>query len=349
MQSVGRMAVTRKINVAILGVAGVLGQRFIERLDNHPTFETAALVDVMVGKRYEEATKWRLETRMPSEVKDMKIVAGDSFSTKDVDLVFSALPPGVAGKIELDLARRGFFVISKASDHRMEEDVPLIIPEVNSNHLELIEEQRKKRGWDGAIITDPNCSTTIMAMSLKPLWDNFGIERVAVSTMQSLSGGGYPGIPSLDILDNVVPYIGGEEEKMVAETKKLLGTEKQPADLKVSASCNRVSTLDGHLEVVFVETKKKAEPVDALRAFRSMKGLDFPSAPQEPIVVRDELDRPQTRLDRYEGNGMSVVVGRVRKSEAFALSYVVVGHNTIRGGAGGAVLVGEVCHGKGYI
>jgi aspartate-semialdehyde dehydrogenase len=339
----------KKLNVAILGAAGVLGQRFIERLEDHPTFEIAALADIMVGKRYEEATKWRLGTNIPAKVKDMKIVASDSLSRSDFDLVFSALPGGVAGKIELDLAKKGFFIISKAGDHRMDEDVPLIIPEVNADHLALIEEQRKKRGWDGAIVTDPNCSTTIMAMSLKPLWDNFGVEKVAVSTMQSISGAGYPGVPSLDILDNVVPYIGGEEEKMIIETKKLLGTEKQPADLKISASCNRVSTLDGHLEVVFVQTKKKAEPKDALEAFRSLRGLNYHSAPQEPIVVRDEIDRPQTRLDRYAGDGMSVVIGRVREDEAFGLTYIVLGHNTIRGGAGGAVLVGEVCHGKGYV
>jgi aspartate-semialdehyde dehydrogenase len=341
--------VKKRINVAILGAAGVLGQRFIERLENHPTFEIVALADVMVGKRYEDATKWRLGTRMPSKVKDMKIAAGDSFSRNEIDVVFSALPGGIAGKIELDLAKKGFFIISKASDHRMEEDVPLIIPEVNAEHLSLIEEQRKKRGWDGAIVTDPNCSTTIMAVSLKPLWDNFGIERVAVSTMQSISGAGYPGVPSLDIFENVVPYIGGEEEKMIIETKKLFGDAKKPANLRVSASCNRVGTIDGHLEVVFVETSKKADPDEARKAFEQLKGLDYPSAPKEPIIVRDELDRPQTRLDRDAGDGMSVVVGRIRKDEALGLTYVVLGHNTIRGGAGGAVLVGELCHGKGYI
>ena len=339
----------KRINVAILGAAGVLGQRFIERLENHPTFEMVALADVMVGKRYEDATKWRLGTRIPSKVKDMKIAAGDSFSRNEIDVVFSALPGGIAGKIELDLAKKGFFIISKASDHRMEEDVPLIIPEVNAEHLSLIEEQRKKRGWDGAIVTDPNCSTTIMAVSLKPLWDNFGIERVAVSTMQSISGAGYPGVQSLDIFENVIPYIAGEEEKMIIETKKLFGDAKRPADLRVSASCSRVGTIDGHLEVVFVETSKKADPDEARKAFEQLKGLDYPSAPKEPIIVRDELDRPQTRLDRDAGDGMSVVVGRIRKDEALGLTYVVLGHNTIRGGAGGAVLVAELCHGKGYI
>ena len=338
-----------KIRIAILGAAGVLGQRFVERLENHPTFETTALADIMVGKRYEEATKWRLGMRMPSEVRDMKIVSNDSLSPRDIDLIFSALPGGIAAKIETDLATKGFFIISKASDHRMEEEVPLIIPEVNADHLGIIEEQRKKRGWKGAIVTDPNCSTTILAMSLKPLWDHFGIENVVVSTMQSLSGAGYPGVSSLDILDNVVPYIGGEEEKMVIETKKLFGNGKEPAKLKVSAGCNRVATLDGHMEDVFVATKKKAGPAEAKRAFVDFKGLDYPSAPRQPILVRDEPDRPQTRLDREAGNGMSVVVGRLREDEVMGLTYTVLGHNTIRGGAGGAVLVGELCHGKGYI
>jgi len=339
----------KKINVAILGAAGVLGQRFIERLENHPTFEIAALEDVMVGKRYEDATNWRLGERMPAWVKDMKIVSTDSLSLTDASVVFSALPGGVADKIETDLAKKGFFIISKASDHRMDEDVPLVIPEVNANHLGILEEQRKKRGWKGAIVTDPNCSTTIVAMTLKPLWDQFGIERVVVSTMQSVSGAGYPGVPSLDIIDNVVPYIGGEEEKMIIETKKLLGDGKHDANLKVSAACNRVPTLDGHLEVVFVTTTKKAGPAEARKAFQKFKGLDYPSAPSEPIIVTDELNRPQTRLDRNAGNGMSVVLGRLREDEAMGLAYTVLGHNTIRGGAGGAVLVGELCHGKGYI
>jgi aspartate-semialdehyde dehydrogenase len=339
----------KKINAAILGAAGVLGQRFIERLENHPTFEIAALADIMVGKRYEEATRWRLGTQMPSKVKDMKVVNNDSLSPKDVDIIFSALPGGIADKIETDLAKKGFFIVSKASDHRMEEDVPLLIPEVNADHLNIIETQRKKRGWKGAIVTDPNCSTTILVMSLKPIWDNFGIEKVAVITMQSISGAGYPGVPSLDIIDNVVPYIGGEEEKMIVETKKVLGDGKRPANLKLAATCNRVPTIDGHLEVVFVATKKKAELTAAKNAFKQFKGLDYPSAPSAPIIVRDELDRPQTRLDRYAGNGMSVVLGRLREDEAMGLTYTVLGHNTIRGGAGGAVLVGELCHGKGYI
>jgi aspartate-semialdehyde dehydrogenase len=337
-----------KINVVILGAAGVIGQRFVERLDNHPTFQIAALADIMVGKKYSEATKWRLGTQVPPAERDMKIVSHESLSPRDAPVVFSALPGGIGGKIEESLAQKGFFVISKASDHRMDEDVPLIIPEVNADHLGMIKEQKRKRGWNGAIVTDPNCSTTILAMSLKPLWDRFGIENVVVSTMQAISGAGYPGVPSLDIYDNVVPYIGGEEEKMIIESKKLLGDGKNPARLGISASCNRVPALDGHMETVFVALKRKAEPTEVRSAFAEFKGLNYPSAPKEPIIVRDEQDRPQTRLDRDAGNGMSVSVGRIRKDEAMGISYTVLGHNTVRGGAGGAVLVGELCHGKGY-
>jgi aspartate-semialdehyde dehydrogenase len=339
----------KKINVAVLGAAGVLGQQFVQILEDHPTFELAALADIMVGKRYEDATKWRLGTEMPSRVRGMKIVANDSLFPKDFGLIFSALPGGIAAKIEADLAEKGFFIVSKAKDHRMDEDVPLVIPEVNTSHLRILEEQRRKRGWKGAIVTDPNCSTTILAMSLKPLWDRFGIESVVVSTMQSVSGAGYPGVSSLDIIDNVVPYISEEEEKMVIETKKLLGDGKRPATLKVSASCNRVPTLDGHMESVFVRTKKKLTVAEAKEAFVEFRGLKFPTAPARPIILREEPYRPQTRLDRDAGKGMSVTVGRVREDEAMGLSYTVLGHNTIRGGAGGAVLVAEVCHGKGYV
>lgn len=338
-----------KIKVAILGAAGVLGQRFVERLENHPYFEMAAFVDVMVGKRYQDATKWRLGSNMPEGVRDMKIEAPDALSKSEIGLVFSALPGGLAKQIELDLAKKGFFIVSKAKDLRMEPDVPLMVPEVNESHLELIRKQRKNRGWDGAIVTDPNCSTTILALTLKPLWAKFGLESVAVATMQALSGAGYPGVSSLDIMDNVVPYISEEEEKMIIELKKLLGSEDEPADFRVAASCNRVPTIDGHMEAAFVHTKKKATPEEVKTTFTEFKGLNLPSAPPHPIIVRNEIDRPQTRLDRDAGKGMSVVVGRIRSDEVFGLSYTVLGHNTIRGGAGGAVLVAELCRSKGYV
>jgi len=338
-----------KIKVAVLGAAGVLGQRFVERLENHPYFEMSAFVDLMVGKRYEEATKWRLGSQMPESARDMRIVSSDSLSKGQIDLVFSALPGGRAKESELDLAKKGFFIVSKAKDLRMEPDVPLLVPEVNEAHLELIMKQRKNRGWDGAIVTDPNCSTTILALTLKPLWTRFGIDSVIVTTMQALSGAGYPGVPSLDIMDNVVPYIPEEEEKMIIELKKLLVPEDKPAEFKVAASCNRVPAIDGHMEAAFVRTRKKATPEEVKKAFTELKGLNLPSAPRQPIIVREEPDRPQTRLDRDAGDGMSVVVGRIRTDEVFGLSYSVLGHNTIRGGAGGAVLVAELCHSKGYI
>jgi len=340
---------TDKMKVALLGAAGVLGQRFLELLAKHQFFEPTALVDVMVGKRYQEATKWRLSSQMPQTFREMKIQSVDSISKGEVDLVFSALPGGLARQIELDLAKKGLFVVSKAKDLRTEPDVPLIVPEVNGDHLSLIKKQREQRGWEGAIVTDPNCSTTILALTLKPLWDRFGLDSVAVATMQSISGAGYPGVASLDIIDNVVPYIGEEEEKMIIELKKLLGPEDKPAEISVAASCNRVPTIDGHMEAAFVRTRKKVSPEDVKKTFAEFKGLDLPTAPHQPIIVRDEPDRPQTRLDRDAGNGMSVVVGRIRSDEVFGLSYTVVGHNTIRGGAGGAVLVAELCHSKGYI
>jgi aspartate-semialdehyde dehydrogenase len=338
-----------KLNVAVIGAAGVLGQQFVQILARHPTFEMSALADVMVGKKYEDATRWRLGTEMPPEARGMNVIAPDSLSPRDYDLVFSALPGGIAAKMESQLAERGLFVVSKAKDHRMDKDVPLIVPEVNADHLRIIEEQRKNRGWKGAIVTDPNCSTTILVLSLKPLWDSFGIGSVVVSTMQSVSGAGYPGLPSLDIIDNVVPYISEEEEKMIIEARKLLGDGKRPASLKVSASCNRVPTIDGHMEAVFVRTRKPFTLGKVRAAFEKFKGFDLPTAPEHPIIVRDEPYRPQTRLDRDAGRGMSVTVGRIRKDEAMGLSYTVLGHNTIRGGAGGAVLVAEVCHSKGYV
>ncbi len=338
-----------KMDVAVLGAAGVLGQQFVQLLSEHPTFELAALADVMVGKRYEDATRWRLGTEMPSKARGMRIVATDSLSPADYDLVFSALPGGLASEIESGLARKGFFIVSKAKDHRMEPDVPLMVPEVNGAHLKILDDQRKKRGWKGAIVTDPNCSTTILVLSLKAVWDSFGVESVVASTMQSVSGAGYPGVPSLDIIDNVVPYIGEEEEKLIIETKKLLGDGKSPAKLKVSASCNRVPTIDGHMESVFVRTKKEFTIPKVKSAFEGFKGLSLPSAPARPVIVREEPWRPQTRLDREAGKGMSVTIGRIREDEAMGLSYTVLGHNTIRGGAGGAVLVAEMAHDQGYV
>jgi len=230
----------------------------------------------------------------------------------------------------------------------------MLNPEINCSHVSLIEEQRKIRKWDGAIITNPNCSTTVLTMPLKPIFDEFGISRLIVSTMQAISGAGYPGVPSIDIVDNVIPFIGGEEPKMESETQKILGTASKPADFKVSASCHRVPTIDGHMEAVFVEMKKQVEPTIVAEAMENFIGepqtLKLPSAPEKPVVVTWEKDRPQTRLDRMEGNGMSTVVGRIRKDPALnGVKFIALGHNTIRGAAGCGVLNAEYLKVKKFI
>ena len=246
--------------------------------------------------------------------------------------------------------------MSKASAHRMDGDVPLLIPEVNPEHLELIPIQRKRRGWSGFISTDPNCSTIQMAITLKPLM-KFGLRRVIVTTMQALSGAGYPGVPSLDIIDNVIPYIAKEEEKLENETKKILGIfdgEKvKLADISISASCNRVNVKDGHLEAIYVDLETKPSVEEVKEAFRNFVGepqkLGLPSAPEKPIIVREEIDRPQPRLDRDAGRGMSVVVGRIRGDPVMSIKYLCLGHNTIRGAAGAGILSAELMVAKGYI
>jgi len=245
-------------------------------------------------------------------------------------------------------------VVSNASSHRMDLDVPLLNPEVNAEHVHLIDEQRHKRKWDGAIVTNPNCTTAILTLSLKPLYDRFELSRVIVSSMQALSGAGYPGVPSLDIIDNVIPFIQKEEEKVQLETIKILGSAEKPARFKLSASCHRVCTLDGHVEAVFIETKKETDPLEVKEIMDKFRGepqrLKLPTAPERPIIIRDEEDRPQPRLDRTAGKGMAVVVGRIRKDPALSgIKYVVLGHNTIRGAAGCAILNAELLKARGYI
>jgi aspartate-semialdehyde dehydrogenase len=273
----------------------------------------------------------------------------------DIDMVFSSLPGNIAGAIEEEFAEK-YPVVSKVRAHRLDDDVPLLIPEVNPGHLDLIPIQRDRRRWNGFISTDPNCSTIQLAITLKPLM-SFGLRKVVVSTMQALSGAGYPGVASLDIIDNVVPFIPGEEEKIESETLKILGnfdgSSVLNADLKISASCNRVNVRDGHLESVFVELESCAGVEEIIEAFESFRGepqrLHLPSAPEKPIVVRNESNRPQPRLDRSEGKGMSVVVGRIRKDPALTLKYSCLGHNTIRGAAGAGVLSAELMVTKDYI
>ena len=349
-----------KREVAILGATGMVGQRFIELLQGHPWFEISVLAASQrsAGKKYKEACRWRMETRMPDEIGDITVVNTNLKEVQqagNVDFIFSALPGSIAGPIEEEFAVE-YPVVSKASAHRMESDVPLIIPEVNPDHLQLIPVQKKKRGWNGFISTDPNCSTIQLAITLKALM-KFGVEKLIVSTMQALSGAGYPGVPSLDIIDNVVPYISGEEEKMESETRKILGTfygeEVQPANITISASCHRVNVKDGHLEAVYVGLEQKPTIEEVKEAFRNFIGepqrLKLPTAPEKPIIVREEIDRPQPRFDRDAGKGMSVVVGRVREDPILTVKYLCLGHNTIRGAAGAGILSAELMVKKGLL
>jgi len=346
--------------VAILGATGAVGQRFIEMLKNHPWFEISVLAasERSAGKRYREACAWKMESNMPSDIGEMTVANTNLKSVceaGDIDFVFSALPGDLAGPIEEEFATE-YPVLSKAAAHRLEDDVPLLIPEANPEQLELIPIQKRRRGWSGFISTDPNCSTIQLALTLKPLMA-FGLKKVVVSTMQALSGAGYPGVASLDIIDNVVPYISKEEAKIEIETKKILGRLKgssvEYANIAISASCNRVNVKDGHLETVFVELQSKPTKDEVIEAFRKFTGepqrLKLPTAPEKPIVVRDEVDRPQPRLDRDEGKGMSVVVGRIRDDPVMTIKYVCLGHNTIRGAAGAGILSAELMVAKGFL
>jgi aspartate-semialdehyde dehydrogenase len=272
----------------------------------------------------------------------------------DADVVFSALPSDQARSIEEEFAKAGYAVVSNAAAHRMDADVPLMNPEANFKHLALIDEQRRNRKWDGAIVTNPNCTTAVLSLSLKPIADSFGIRNVVMSSMQAASGAGFPGVPSLDIIDNVIPFIKDEEEKVQQETKKILGGIGKSAEFNVSASCHRVPVIDGHTEAVFVQTEKHAsadEISESMSQFRAEpQRLKLPSAPGRPIVVRGEQDRPQPRLDRSEGDGMSVVVGRIRRDPVFdGVKYIALGHNTIRGAAGCAILIAESMKAQGYL
>ncbi len=347
-----------KRKVAILGATGAVGQRFIQLLQGHPWFqiEVLAASERSAGKKYKDACNWVMESNLPRELAEMTVANTDIESVEkagNVDLVFSSLPGDLAGPTESEFAAL-YPVFSKASAHRMENDVPLLIPEINPEHIELIKLQQKARGWRGFITTDPNCSTIQLVISLKPLMQ-FGLRQVIVSTMQALSGAGYPGVPSLDIIDNVVPFISKEEEKMEEEAMKILGKFNgkivENADFALSASCNRVHVKDGHLESVFVKLDDNPSLEEVEAAFANFKGepqkLKLPSAPENPIVVRKEQNRPQPRYDRETGRGMSVVVGRLRKDPIMSVKYMCLGHNTVRGGAGAGILSAELFVAKG--
>lgn len=342
------------VNVGVLGATGMVGQRFIQLLDNHPDFEIKALAasSRSAGKRYEDATTWYLNEEMPESVKDIIVCeTSPEAMDNDVDIVFSSLPADFAATVEKDFAK-DYVVASNASAHRMKKNIPLVIPEVNPEYLDMIDAQQKENKWDGFIVTNPNCSTIALTLTLKPIVDNFDVNSIRVSTMQAVSGAGYNGVPSMAIVDNLVPYIGGEEEKMESETLHLLGSYDgnavTDADFKLSASCHRVPVIDGHTEAVFIELGEDFDIGDVKEKMQNFKGLpqelNLFSAPQNPVVVKDESDRPQPRMDRNAGNGMAVTVGRLRKDQAFdnSFKYVLVGHNTIRGAAGASVLNAEL-------
>ena len=346
-----------KIQVGVLGATGMVGQRFVQLLADHPWFEISALAasERSAGMTYGDACHWVVSGDMPIVAKEMAVQ--ECKPNLACRLVFSALPAGVAGPVEDEFAAAGYAVSSNARNHRLDPDVPLLVPEVNPDHLALIETQRRKRGWKGFIVTNPNCSTAQLVLALKPLWDRFGITALSVVTMQALSGAGYPGVSAMDILDNVIPYIAGEEGKVETEPLEILGRLEgeavKEAEMTISAQCHRVATREGHLEAVSLKLGREAsceEVVEALRSFRGpLQDLGLPSAPERPIVVREENDRPQPRLDRDEGQGMSVVVGRVRECPVLDYKFVLLGHNTIRGAAGAAVLNAELLKVQGYL
>ena len=355
------MSTPGKIPVAVLGATGAVGQRFIHLLQNHPFFEITALTasDRSEGKRYIDAVRWVIEGDVPESVQNMVLLPTDASITNHQSLMaaFSALPNDAAQVAEPAFAQAGVIVFSNASYHRMHPDVPLVIPEVNADHLRLLKHQQQARGWTGGIICNTNCTVSGPAMTLRPLYDAFGVERVFAVSMQAESGAGYPGVPSLDITDNVLPFIKGEEDKLEAEARKLLGTLRQngsgpdaviDAPIAVSAHCNRVPVIDGHIVTLSIELAAPAKPQDVSRVladYRRAEVAGLPTAPEQPIVVRTEPDRPQPRRDRLSGKGMSTVVGRVRAEPLFGdcgVKMVTLAHNTIRGAAGGSILNAEV-------
>ncbi len=347
----------QKFPVAILGATGTVGQWFVHLLANHPWFELVTLTasERSAGKTYRQACHWTVSADIPAKVADL--VVQESAPGSNCRIAFSGLDASVAGTIEEAFAKAGYAVLSNARNHRLEADVPLLIPEVNPDHLNLIPIQQKKRGYQtGFIVTNPNCAVIALSLALAPLDRVFGLEEVIVSTMQAISGAGYPGHPAIDILGNIIPFISGEEEKIAVEPRKILGgfsqdhIENHP--MKISASTNRVPVIDGHLGNAFVKLRNKADPADIVRVFEDFKGLPqrlkLPTAPERPIIYRAEKNRPQTRRDVMAENGMAVIVGRVQASSVLDVKFVFLGHNTIRGAAGASILNAELLKVQGY-
>lgn len=338
------------INVGVLGATGAVGQRFVQLLANHPWFKLTTLTasERSAGKRYADAVNWRLDSPFPEDAGDLVVSPTNVDAVKDCDIVFSALPAELAGKLESDIADAGVGVFSNASSHRMEEDIPLMIAEVNPEHAALIDVQKKNHNRDGFIVTNPNCSTIMLATALAPL-RKFEFTNINVATMQAISGAGFDGVPAFGIYDNVIPFISGEEEKMAREANKIMGTFENGkitgAPFSVSASCNRVPVIDGHTLNVWIDIK--ATPAEVIEAFKTWEApfTGLPTQPKKSVLYLPDDNRPQPRLDRNRGGSMTVSVGRVREG----IRFVAMGHNTIRGAAGASVLNAELLHTMKYI
>jgi aspartate-semialdehyde dehydrogenase len=342
-----------KIPIGILGATGMVGQRYIQLLENHPWFEVSWLAasDRSSGKPYGKAAKWRLDTALPERIAQMTVRPAEPFGAPKV--IFASVDAAYARELEPKFAEAGCAVISNSSAFRMTPNVPLVIPEINADHLHLIEEQESRKNSGGYMVTNPNCSTIGLVMALKPIEERFGIEQIFVTTMQAVSGAGYPGVASMDILGNVVPFIGSEEEKMEAETLKLLGKLEghtvTPLDARITAHCNRVAVEDGHTECVSIKLGSKLgrkatreDLLDAWAEFRPLSGQGLPTAPEQPVFFAEQNDRPQPRLDRNRENGMAATVGRLRPCGLLDWKFVVLSHNTVRGAAGATILNAEL-------
>jgi aspartate-semialdehyde dehydrogenase len=344
------------LEVGILGATGMVGQHFIKFLQGHPWFKLTWLgaSDRSAGKVYRDAMTWHLAGGLPDSVADLMVE--DSKPGNAPQLLFSAMDATVATDIERAFAQAGHVVVSNSRNHRMEQDVPLLVPEINPDHLKLVPGQQRARGWKGQIVTNPNCSTIVLTMGLGPL-KQFGITRIVTTTMQAISGAGYPGVPSMDIVGNVIPFIGGEEEKMQQETQKILGEFQgdhiEPLAAKVSAHCNRVPVVDGHTVTVSVEFSSKPTESDVRHAFDVFTALPqqrgLPSAPPRPVIYLEEANRPQPRKDADRDRGMAACVGRLRACPVLDYKFVALGHNTVRGAAGAAVLNAELMRSEGML
>src|SRR6266478_4467290 len=348
---------SNKLPVGILGATGIVGQRFIQMLEGHPWFEVAWLAasDRSEGRPYAEAARWRLKTAIPANVAKMTVAPANPGGAPKI--IFAALDAAIARELEPQFADAGCAVVSNSSALRMQSDVPLVIPEVNPDHIKLIDGQSWRKKSGGFVVTNPNCSAIGLVLALAPLHQKFGLETVMAVTMQAVSGAGYPGVASLDILGNVIPYIRNEEEKMEEETQKLLGTLNGhgiiPGAFAMSAQCNRVAVEDGHTESVSVRLKKKAQPEEIIATWNDFRAepqqLRLPSAPEQPVMYLHGVDRPQPRLDVDSGGGMTTSVGRLRKCNVLDWKFTILSHNTIRGAAGAALLNAELLKAKGYL